>query len=111
MEFTRRELTSPEKPHKQPKNPEAYNAAFEWLQQHDPIDIIDEMPDGDEKEKIALAFTSVYWDHTDARDYHGFYSPVNWGIRAAFVYGYLSGLEEAKGNVTMTGKEKTPLRS
>ena len=29
-----------------PKNPEAYKAALQWLQENDPLDILDEMPGG-----------------------------------------------------------------
>ena len=78
---------------KEPKNPEAYNAAFEWLRSHNPLEVIDGMPDGDMHEEIYREFSSVYFDHTDPKDHPGFYSPMNWALRAAFVYGYLLGCE------------------
>lgn len=79
---------------KEPKNTEAYGAAFQWLQDNDPLDILEKIPGGDKAEAVALAFSNVYYDCTDPKDYPGFYSPGNWGVRAAFVYGYLMGLNK-----------------
>ena len=97
----RRERLSKPRPQEyqhKPKNPEAYKAALQWLQEHDPLDILDEMPGGYEAEEIYREFSTVYCNYTEAKDYPGYYSPFGWGERATFVYGYLLGLEAAKAN-------------
>ena len=78
-----------------PKNPEAYQAALKWLQENDPLDILDEMPGGYEAEEIYREFSTVYCNHTEAKDYPGYYSPFGWGERATFIYGYMIGLKAA----------------
>ena len=87
----REKLSTPQPWKKEPKNPEAYKAAFEWLQENDPLDILDQMQGGYEAEEIAREFSQVYFDHTNPKDYPGYYSPLKWGIRAAFIYGYMIG--------------------
>ena len=78
------------------KNPEAYRAARQWLQDNDPIDILDNMPGGHEAEKIYREFYAVYCNQTNAKDYkYGYYSPLSWSERAIFTYGYMLGRKSA----------------
>ena len=56
------------------KNPEAYRAARQWLQDNDPIDILDNMPGGHEAEKIYREFGCAVLmkgghQQNDANDY------------------------------------------
>ena len=78
----------------EPKNPAAYQEALHFLEEHEPIDVLDALPGN--PEAVYQEFDRVYFNCTDSRNYpFGTYSPGNWALRAAFVYGYLM----AKGEV------------
>ena len=84
----------PEKSQHKPKNQEAYNNALHFLQEHEPIDVLDQMPG--ETENTIREFSTVYWNMTRPEDYSGHYSPERWAQQAIFAFGYLLGMEAAK---------------
>lgn len=87
-----------------PRNPEAYKKAFDWLMENDPLDILDSVNNeaGFDVEDIYREFSSVYSNNTDIHDFPGTYSPMGWGERAVFAYGYLMGQNAVKGGGKMS---------
>lgn len=76
-----------------------YQKALEWLEDHDPLEVLDGLEEaaGYDIEGIYSEFSSIYSDNTNAKDYpFGTYSPSRWGLRATFVYGYEMGLAAAR---------------
>lgn len=77
-----------------PTNPAAYQEALHFLEEHEPLDVLDTLPGN--TEAVYREFDKVYFNCTDAGAFcPGTYSPGNWALRAAFAYGYLM----AKGEV------------
>lgn len=78
----------------EPKKPAAYQEALHFLQEHEPLDVLDTLPEN--AEAVYQEFDRAYFNCTNASEFRwGTYSPGNWALRAAFVYGYLM----AKGDV------------
>lgn len=90
-------LNTKARPIERQKNPhdwEAYRKAALWLRDNDPIEVIDRQPE--ETEKIIREFGNVYFNYTDPKDFHGYYSPGGWALDAAFAFGFQMGKQESE---------------
>ena len=91
--FTIWRKPQPERYCLRPRNPEAYKKALSWLEENDPLDVVDSIinESGIDVEAVYREFSTVYSNNTDINDFPGTYSPMGWGERAIFVYGYQLG--------------------
>lgn len=72
-------------------------AAREWLHQNPYNEIFDSIT-ASGKDLLYREFSKVFWNDSDPRCFiPGHYSPFGWAEDAIFVYGYILGMEAAKG--------------